>query len=160
MTVPEEGLSCPPPGSDRVREGRLDDVPAMVALEMDISGVNREKDFRYFVQNEACIWHVSVFENDQGEIEGFLVSIAHPASRMLGPGVMRTEAQAAALIHTELNKHRGMQPVWLVPSQCSALVQQMYDWGARNCELHVAQIRGSWETPTGVTMPTFMPETG
>ena len=160
LTVPENGLHLDPPGADRVREGRLGDVPAMVALEMDVSGIRREKDFRYFLENAAGIWHVSVLEGAGGTIEGFLVSVAHPASRMLGPGVMRTEEQAAALIHSELNRHRGMEPVWLVPSESPGLVRRMYEWGVRNCEIHFAQARGVWKAPTGIVMPTFMPETG
>jgi hypothetical protein len=73
---------------------------------------------------------------------------------------MRTEADAAALVLAELNHHRGHQPVWLVPADCPQLVQQMYAWGARNCELHFAQTRGEWLPPRGLIMPTFMPETG
>jgi hypothetical protein len=36
----------------------------------------------------------------------------------------------------------------------------MYALGAKNCELHFGQVRGPWTAPTGVVMPTFMPETG
>ena len=60
----------------------------------------------------------------------------------------------------ELNQHRGRQPVWLIPSQSDWLVRIMYEWGAVNCELHFAQIRGPWTPPIGIVMPTFMPETG
>ena len=42
----------------------------------------------------------------------------------------------------------------------AALVQRMYDQGARNCELHLAQVRGSAREPDGVVFPTFLPETG
>jgi hypothetical protein len=50
--------------------------------------------------------------------------------------------------------------VFLVPAVCQQLVETLYGWGARNCELHFAQIRGHFEPPTGIVMPTFMPETG
>jgi len=160
LKVPEQGMAQNPPGIGCVREGRLTDVPDLVRLEKRIVGIDREKDLRYFLKNEAGIWHVSVYQGRSGRLEGFLVSVAHPASRMLGPGVMRTEDQATALIHAELDRHRGHAPVWLVPSSCASLVQRMYEWGARNCELHVAQVRGAWKDPTGVLMPTFMPETG
>jgi hypothetical protein len=56
--------------------------------------------------------------------------------------------------------NRGGQPVWLVPAHCQRRVKTMYAWGARNCELHFAQSRGLWTAPTGIVMPTFMPETG
>jgi hypothetical protein len=35
----------------------------------------------------------------------------------------------------------------------------LYYWGARNCEIHFAQVRGEYWSPSGVVMPTFMPET-
>lgn len=160
MPVPEEGLAADVPGAERVREATLDDVPAMVELELEVSGIRREKDYRYFIENADGIWHTSACEGDGGRLDGFLVSVAHPGSNMLGPGVMRGESQAAALIHAELNHHCGATPVWLVPSACQELVQTMYAWGARNCELHFAQVRGAWQPPAGVVMPTFMPETG
>jgi len=131
----------------------------MAKLEEEIQHIRREGDLAYFVENTDGIWHVSVLEDESGALEGFLASVAHPGSNMLGPGVMHTEQQAAALIRAELNHNRGRQPVWLVPSHCSSLVSTMYDWGAANCELHLAQVRGPWTAPTGIAMPTFMPET-
>jgi hypothetical protein len=47
----------------------------------------------------------------------------------------------------------------LVPVECAGLVQTLYGWGARNCEIHFAQVRGEYEPAGGVVMPTFMPET-
>ena len=90
-----------------------------------------------------------------------LVSVKHPGSTMLGPGFMRSEEDALALIRYQLDQYyRGGQPVWLVPSSCHSLVSELYGWGAKNCELHFGQTRGKWQEPRGVTMPTFMPETG
>lgn len=160
MKVPEAGLDMETPGRERVRAARPEDVPAMVALELEVSQIRRENDLRYFVENPDGLWHASVLEDGRGGLDGFLVSVFHPASNMLGPGVIRTEAQAAALIQAELNQHRGRQPVWLVPAHCAPLVHTMYAWGAVNCELHFAQARGPWTPPRGVVMPTFMPETG
>jgi hypothetical protein len=36
----------------------------------------------------------------------------------------------------------------------------MYDWGARNCELHLCQVRGEFQPFRGISMPSFLPETG
>ena len=47
----------------------------------------------------------------------------------------------------------------MVPVECVALVQTLYRWGARNCEIHFAQVRGEYRSASGVVMPTFMPET-
>jgi GNAT superfamily N-acetyltransferase len=160
LRVPEAGLPVAVAGGERVRAAALDDVPAMAALEWEVNHIRREDDLRYFVENPNGLWHVSVLDSDRGGLDGFLVSIAHPAWNMLGPGIMRTEEQAQVLIHAELNQRRGCQLLWLVPASCARLVQTMYAWGAVNCDLHFAQARGPWTPPDGVVMPTFMPETG
>ena len=160
MYVPSpEKLPTAVRGSERVRDATPGDVPAIVALEEELVHIRREKDFRYFLENRRGIWHTSVYESPRGEIDGFLVSIAHPGSNMLGPGVMRDEDQAAALILTELRHRAGATPVFLAPVDCPALVQTLYGWGARNCEIHFSQVRGEYRQPSGVMMPTFMPET-
>ncbi len=160
LKVPAGGLDCEVPGAERVRPATAADVAAMIELEWEVNHIRRENDLRYFVENADGIWHVSVLEGRGGSLDGFLVSIAHPAIRMLGPGAIRTEDGTAALILAELNQHRGHQPVWLVPADRPRLVHQMYAWGAINCELHFAQARGEWSPPNGIVMPTFLPETG
>lgn len=147
-------------GGDRVRPATADDVAAIVALEAELVGIRREKDYRFFIDNAMGIWHTLVIEDDRGGIDGFLGSVAHPGSNLLGPGVMRSEADAAALIAAQLDHHRGRTPVFLVPAEAAGLVQTLYGWGARNCELHFAQVRGAFTPATGMIMPTFMPETG
>jgi hypothetical protein len=77
---------------------------------------------------------------------------------MIGPGLARTEDQAAALLLAELNHHRGRRPVFLVPVDCANLVRNAYRWGARNCETHFSQVRGVSRPVQGVDMPTFLPE--
>ncbi len=160
LAVPETGLSAEVPGRDRVRPANLADVRPMRNLERELVGIERETDLRYFVENPDGHWHVSVIEAAAGGLDGFLVSIAHPALRLLGPGAMRSEADAVALIHAELDRHRGHSAVWLVPSDCGHVIRTMYGWGAVNCELHFGQSRGAWTRPDGIVMPTFMPETG
>ena len=115
---------------------------------------------RAFHQEREGFWHVSVYQASAGEIEGFLISSGHPAFNMLGPGVARTEEQAAALIYKELDQYRGRSRVTLVPMERMGLVRQMYDWGARNVELHFCQVRGEFQPFAGVNLPTFFPETG
>ncbi len=145
-------------GFEHVRDATAGDLPAILALEEELVHIRREKDFRYFLENRRGVWHTSVYENPQGGIDGFLVSVAHPGSNMLGPGAMRTESQAAALVLAELKHRSAAQPVMLVPVDSAHLVSTLYGWGARNCEIHFAQVRGEYESPSGVWMPTFMPE--
>jgi hypothetical protein len=127
---------------------------------MDVSGISREQDHPYCIRNESGYWHVSVYENSAGSIDGFMISCSHPAMNMLGPCVARDDNEAAALILRELDGHRGRSPVFLVPMERASLVRKMYECGARNCELHFCQVRGEFQPFRGVSMPTFLPETG
>ena len=160
VSLPAEGLPQSAPGMSRIRPATFTDIPNMVALEERVSGIRREKDYRYFLENRLGIWHVSVLDDAEGGVAGFLCSVAHPASTMLGPGIMKDPNDAASLILAELNVRRGLSPVFLVPVDQSELVRTLYSWGARNCEIHFAQVRGRFQPFNGIVMPTFMPETG
>jgi GNAT superfamily N-acetyltransferase len=166
LRVPEGGLGPERrsrgdvPGLERVRPATPADVGAIAALEREVSGIARQQDYRYFLDNALGIWRLSVLEGAGGAVEGFLASVNHPGSNMLGPGVARTEGGAAALLLAELGAHRGRSPVFLVPVECSELVRQVYDWGGRNVEAHLHQVRGAFQPFRGVNLPTFMPETG
>ena len=159
LNVPESGLAADPPEGNPVRTATVDDIEAIAAIEKEVSGIARAGDYRYFLENEQGIWHVSVVVSPEG-VAGYLVSCGAETFNMLGPGVARTEDQAAALLHAELNCHPGRSPVFLVPVTYGSLVQRLYTWGARNCEMHVGQSTEKTPPPQGVTMPTFLPETG
>jgi len=160
LPVPDEGLPHRTAGDERVRPATMADVLAIDRLETELVGISRPQDYRYFVENRNGLWHVSVCPDDRGGLDGFLASLNHPGFTMLGPGLARTAEQAAALLLVELNRCRGRSPVFLVPAQCSALVQQMYRWGAKNCEIHFSQVRGPCPPVRGIQMPTFLPESG
>ena len=154
LRVPEAGLEDQSPVV--VREAVLDDVEAMAALEMDLCGIRREGDFRHFITNPDGFWHVSVCEDSQGHVSGFIAA----SGEMLGPGVARSEEEIAALLLAELNRVRGNKVIFLLPVECAGLVRRIYGWGGRNCELHFSQVRGKYRVCTGVNLPAFMPETG
>jgi hypothetical protein len=160
LTVPENGLplSTRPSGTENVRPATLADLPAIVALEEELTGLRREKDHRFFLENQQGIWNTLVIENEG--ITGFMTSVGHPGSRMIGPGACRDTASALALVWSHLDRfHRGHTPVWLAPSDETAFVHGCYAWGARNCELHLAQVLGEHSPHKGLVFPTFMPET-
>jgi hypothetical protein len=159
LRIPESGLCYASARMGRVRPASLADVERIAEVEMAVNHIRRDGDYRAFIENRMGIWSMSVMEGSDGRLDGFLASCSHPASRMIGPGVARTEPQAAALLAAELDHHRGQTPVFLVPVQCADLVCEMYALGARNCELHFSQVRGRWSGLDGVNMPTFMPET-
>ena len=160
LEVPETGLGEPVTGHACVRPAREDDVPEIARLEMDISHITREKDYRYAIDNQDGHWRICVYENEQHGIDGFLISCGHSAMNMIGPGVSRTETQAAAMIWHEFNAYPGRSPVVLIPVQAAELVRTMYSWGARNCELHFCQVLGEFHPFEGVNLPSFLPETG
>src|SRR4051794_13622586 len=58
IQVPETGMSQSTPLDDRVREATLDDVSAMAKLEMEVSGISREPDYRYCISNALGFWRV------------------------------------------------------------------------------------------------------
>jgi GNAT superfamily N-acetyltransferase len=160
LTIPNGGpVGDPPAGVEQVRPARPDDAAAMAQLESELVGIDRLKDFEYFLADERKIWHTVVHEGADGAIDGFLVSVYDPGSHMLGPGVMRDQGTAASLIYKQLQHHAGRTPVWLVPVEASELVATLYRLGARNCELHLGQVRGDTTPASGIVMPTFMPET-
>lgn len=159
VEVPESGLAHDPPNELAVRAATLDDIDAMTSIEREVAGISRANDYRYFIQNEDGLWTTFVVESSGG-IDGFLVSCASAAFNMIGPGVARTQEQAAALYYTQLNDNKGRTPVLLAPVTADKLVAQLYAWGARNCEMHVAQSHGPAQSPAGIVMPTFLPESG
>jgi hypothetical protein len=160
LRVPESGVDHTLPEIERVRTATAEDVASMAALETDVSGISREKDYRFAIDNRHGIWETQVIVGGRGGIDGYMISAKHPALRMLGPCVTRTEKQAAALIACALRRYCGQEVVFLVPVHCEGLVRQMYAWGARNYELHFCQVRGDYQPLAGVNMPTFLLETG
>ena len=157
IEVPASGLPHRPPNDLPVRSATLDDVEEMASLERSISGISRIGDYRYFIRNDDNLWQVSIVESARG-IDGFLVSCSSSTLNMIGPGVTRTQDQAAALFYEQLGRQQGRCPVLLLPVRFGDLVRQLYVWGARNCEMHVAQSYGPAQTPAGVVIPTFLPE--
>ena len=161
VAVPAAGFPVAAPDGTSVREATAADVEGIVALESSVNGVDRTKDFRYFIENRAGIWGVSVATlNASGEIVGVMCSVKDPGSAMVGPGAARDDATAAALVRYELNRYRGQwSPVVLVPTSSIELRRAMYALGAKNIETHVAQALGEVAPPKGVVIPSFMPET-
>ncbi|WP_369310524.1 GNAT family N-acetyltransferase [Providencia rettgeri] len=160
ISVAEQGVNYPRLTDGIVRDARIEDLPAILQLESDLLGIRRKRDIAYFLQDTTGLWRIAVWERNQ-RIEGYLASIAHPASRMLGPGCSYRDEVALDLLSWMLDKHhRGATPVVLVPVERSALCQTLLRWGGRICELHFAQVKGSAQKPSGVVMPSFLPESG
>ena len=159
LEVPENGFNDEISGEFEIIDAQLNDVEEMVALEKRLSGIERAKDFEYFIENKRDIWNTVVYRDTNGTLLGFLGSVDHPASQMIGPGVAESEKVALSMLASLLDRFRGKCPVFLLPVTAKEAVQTAYSWGARNCEIHFSQYRGESQPPSGVVMPTFMPET-
>lgn len=160
LNVPEQGMTAPPPdGIQRVRAARSDEAARIADLEFELQGIRREQDYAFFLRNEVGDWRVWVIENENGGLDGVLVASHDPACGMIGPGVARDDDAAAPLLWRALDERRGSCAVFLVPCAAAKLVQTAYQWGARNVELHAAQILGTPPSARGVVFPTFLPET-
>jgi hypothetical protein len=60
-----------------------------------------------------------------------------------------------------LDQHfRGKTVAFMLPSMCATLVKQAYTWGARNRETNLLSVLGEAPRMHGVTLPTFLPESG
>ena len=160
LEVPEDGLNLDLPKNDCVREAEPGDVMEMVELERELVGIDRAKDFSHFIENTDGIWKTATYRDEDGKLLGFLSSVNHPGSRMIGPGVARSEEITTALLAAQLDFFRGRCPVFLLPVDAAHAVKTAYSWGARNCEIHFAQSLGEPQPAKGVVIPTFMPETG
>ena len=160
LEVPADGVDVRPEGLERVRDATLDDVESMAEVELELSGIARRRDYRFFVENEDGNWSMAVYEGPGGRIEGYLASIGHPLFLEFGPGVARDEQVGAALLVDHLNRYRGRWVYFLIPVEATELVRLCYRLGGRNTEIHIAQVRGESQSFRGVSFPTFMPETG
>lgn len=160
LDVPAHGMTAPAPsGTDRVRLARPDEAARIADFEYSLQGIRREKDYAFFLRNEVGDWKVWVSENESGELNGVLVASHHPSCGMIGPGVASDETSGAALLWKALDARRGSCAIFLVPCSAADLVQTTYKWGARNVELHTAQIIGPIPQARGLVFPTFLPET-
>lgn len=158
LQVPATGL---PGASTRPRAATDADVPAIADLEMRLNGVRKGKDYRFFVANATGGWRLSVIEKADGSLAGFLAASVHANDRLLGQGVAEDEATMQELVHGTLDQHfRGTEAVWLIPVGCTGLVRQAYGCGARNRETHLFSVLGEAPPMRGITLPTFLPESG
>jgi hypothetical protein len=103
----------------------------------------------------------SLIEKADGSIAGFLAASALPTDNLIGQGVAEDEATMLELVRAMMDQHfRGQTVAFILPSRCSRLVQQAYAWGARNRETNLLSVLGDAPPIRGVTLPTFLPESG
>lgn len=161
INVPETGIgNVNIKGEEHVREAVINDVKQMGELEMEVSGIKREIDYRYAIENPRGALHAIVYENDQKTLDGFMISVKHPALNMLGPCVARSEEIAIALIRKEIERFKGTWVLFSISMEKRKMVEQMYAWKAINVETHLKEVWGEFTGFNGISMPSFLPETG
>ncbi len=160
LAVPDAGVDTSGIDESPVRLATLEDVAEVAALEREVSGLDREKDLRFCIENELGIWETFVHTSGNDRIDGFLATSKHPASNALGPGVMGSDTQAIALVARALDRFRGGLVTSVIPTSSTELVRQLYAWDAKNIEIHFCQTLGPFEPYQGVNLPTFVLETG
>jgi GNAT superfamily N-acetyltransferase len=160
IRVPALGIGQSSPLGERVRDASPEDVGSIKALELEISGICREGDYRFCIDNPVGCLHASVIEESGAGISGFAASIRHPALNMIGPAFARTEADMLALLLRELERFRGEAALVVIPMDKRLIVEALYRCGAVNVETHLLQVRGRFQPFAGVNVPSFLPETG
>ena len=160
ISVPASGMGKTTPLDAFVRDASSLDIESIKSLELDISGICREADYRFCIENSVDCLHSSVVEEAGTGIGGFAVSIRHPALNMIGPAFSRTETGMLALLLRELDRFRGETALVVIPMDKRQLVETLYGWGAVNVETHLFQVRGRFQPFSGVNLPSFLPETG
>ena len=146
LEIPKNGLDFERSDEYLITKASLNDVETMVKLEKKLCGIERGKDFRYFIENKLEIWKTILCRDTNGELLGFLGSVDHPASQMIGlqesPKMKRLLYKCSLACLTCSRK----SPVFLLPVTAKETVKTVYSLGARNCEIHFSQCYG--EIPT------------
>jgi GNAT superfamily N-acetyltransferase len=158
LKVPDVGFAST---GTRIRVASMADVAAIADFEFRLNGIRKEKDYRFFVENKSGCWKLAIIEKADGNIAGFLAASALPTDNLIGQGVAEDEATMLELVRAMMDQHfRGQTVAFILPSRCSLLVQQAYAWGARNRETNLLSVLGDAPPMRGVTLPTFLPESG
>jgi hypothetical protein len=130
-------------------------------VRMEVNGICRVQDYRYAIENPYGVYEALVFEGADSAIMGFIISIKHPALNiMLGTFVTKSEKAALALLLQASFRFQNLSPLVMVPMDKRELVETLYEWGARNAETHLLQVRGKFQAFNGVNLPVFLLETG
>lgn len=162
MIIPAERVVAGLDGVDRsrVRPAVAADVPAIAALEWKVSRIRRDHDWRHMIENKAGVWSVWVSPVGNGELNG--AGVDQPSGQQHArPWHHDRRRRRRLLIAAELTRRGGTTPpLFLAPAARPGLIRKLYDWGAKNIELHLHQVRGESVPFDGVAMQTFMPETG
>lgn len=139
-----------------IRRANSEDVPGIAALERELTGSYRPADWNHFLETD----HFAVFVDvaPDGSITGALNVTNHTANCTLGPAHARYEASVCRLLAAALPEVAGRTALILVSPAATTVTSLLYRWKARNADIHLLQVRGEYQAPTGIQLMTFLPE--
>jgi hypothetical protein len=159
INVPQENYSVSAPDMDKVRIAAFEDVPKMNDLEMEISAIKQQNDYRYAIENPREVVQATMYENNQQRIHGFMIAAKHCDNNFLGPSVARTEEMTFASICRESERFRSVSPLFFIPMLKSLMVERLYEWSAFNVETNLKEVWGEFQDYRGVSVPSYLPKT-
>jgi ribosomal protein S18 acetylase RimI-like enzyme len=157
LNVPEDPTSLSD-GIDTssIRFASITDVPAIAALERALTGSYRPRDWEHFLKTDH--FNVLVDVAADGTLLGALNVTNHTANCTLGPAHSSSEASICRLLAAALPLVAGRTALVLVSPAATEVTSLLYGWKARNADIHLLQVRGTYTVPTGVQLMTFLPE--
>ena len=160
FTVPED-YECQAISS--IHGATIHDIDGMVELEMNLCGQNRRKDYEFIIKHPKN-WKCYVSKGEGGQIDGFLASVKHPCSSIIGPGIASNNLAMLNLIKVQLGNYKGTGVLTLLPAE-NAELHQLLRTDLKfmsNVELHVTQVlvhdASKYVQNQGIKLPSFFPE--
>jgi GNAT superfamily N-acetyltransferase len=159
LAVPPTGITVPELQGVRIAPANPEHAPEIAQRERELCGISRLSDHQALLAQTALPWEVLVARDSSNTLLGAVTFTRHPEWSMPGPAFAQDETVLSTLLLHALNHLKGRDIVTLIPSDARKLLASMYALGGRNIELHALQVRGEWKPPTGLSIPTFLPET-
>ncbi|MCH2205813.1 MAG: GNAT family N-acetyltransferase [Lentisphaerales bacterium] len=159
ISVPEDLFLIPESALLNVHKATESDIKEIVKLEYFLNGKDHSKDLQHIINSSSENWNCHIFKSN-GKITGFLCSVNHPSSQIIGLGASKTSAEMDILIKSHLQYFKNLNVLVLVPSQDAFLKESLLKLKAKNIELHLTQVYSTKALPNvrGVILPTFLPE--
>ena len=145
------------PSTMGIRLATLDDVSAITDLEKRLTGIVRPQDWSYLI-GHGIPFQVLLIEGPGAILMGVLNATNHPANCTLGPAVAVSEAAMSSLLFASLPFVMDRTVLVLAAPTAQYLCNLLYQWGGRNTDIHLLQVRGEYTEPLGVQLMSFLPE--
>jgi len=138
-----------------VRPGTGADLASIVALEREVTGIDRRKDHELFLRMG------DILVAGDGQIAGSIARLVRGGVAVLGPAVSRDVDTMRDLIQAGTRDLPARTDTrLLVPASHHDLLSTLYESGFEVHSLCTYMVRGDFEPFRGYYMPTLFPESG